>query len=600
MNNHNLKLNTAGFTLIEALMGMAIFSLFTIGIYGSFNLASRLVETSRNLITSAALANQQFEIAHNMPYANVGLVSGIPRGKLLAAQNIKRDNITFLVETSIHSIDDPFDGILGGAPNDLSPADYKLMEVKISLPDNPRFPAQIFTEYIAPKNLENSTNNGALFVHVFDANGQPVPEANVHIENNLILPAIIIDDITNNSGVLAIVDVPPGANAYEITVGGSGYSQEKTYPIGGGGNPNPLKPHATVAVQQVTQISFAIDNTSVLNVESVTQTCAPVANIAFSLQGSKLIGSTPDVFKYQNNFNTGATGAKQITGMEWDTYALTYTDVTRDLAGSISPIPLSLAPNATQDVKIVAVPKNPDSLLVSVKQGGTILPLSGVTVQLAQGTSTQDLITGRGSLRQTDWSGGSGQDNFIDPASYFISDGNIETANPAGEIKLKDVSGLYAVAGNLTSSSFDTGSASNFYQLQFLPTDQPAAAGTSSVLLQIATNNDNTTWNFSGPDGTADSYYSAADTNINSVNNNHRYLRYKIYLATASSTFTPDVGEVNFTFSSLCVPSGQVLFSGLAAGDYTLNVSKTGYQGDSEPIVISLPWEQKEITLMPE
>jgi prepilin-type N-terminal cleavage/methylation domain-containing protein len=599
MNVNKFKLNSAGFTLIESLVGIAIFAIIAVGIYGAFSLASKLVEASRLLTTATALANEQFEIAHNMPYADVGLSSGLPRGKLSASQNIKRDNATFLVETTIRSVDDPFDGTLGGTPNDTSPADYKLMQVEISIPDNDTFTTKTFTEYIAPKNLENSTTNGALFIKVFDANGQAVAGANVHIQNDLLSPVISVDDTTNNQGILEIVDVPPSINSYAITVSKDGYSQDKTYPTDIN-NPNPLKPHATVAVQQVTQTSFIIDQLSTLNVESVTETCTPVANISFSLKGSKLNGTMPDVLKYNNNFDTGAGGAKTINDLEWDTYNLTYTDISHDLAGSISPIPLSLAPGSIQDVKIIAVSKNPDSLLVSVKEGGTNLPLAGVTVDLVKGTSTEELITGRGFLRQNDWSGSSGQQNFVDQTAYLSSDGNIETANPAGELQLKKAFGLYANAGNLISSTFDTGSASNFYQLQSLPADQPAAAGTSSVLLQIATNNDNSTWNFKGPDGTAATYYSVSNTNISAVNNGNRYLRYEIFLSTASSTFTPDIGEVNFTFSSLCVPSGQVLFSGLDGGDYTLKISKTGFSPIEEPITISSPWQQHENTLMPE
>jgi prepilin-type N-terminal cleavage/methylation domain-containing protein len=600
MKNKNKKLNSKGFTLLESVVGIAVFLIFAIGIYGTFIQASRLVQTSRILVSASALANEQFEIAHNMPYSYVGTVDGVPPGKIPAAQNLTRDNLRFLVETTIRNVDDPFDGTAGGSPRDSSPADYKLMEVKISVPSNPRFAKQTFNEYIAPKNLESASTNGSLFVKVFDASGQPVALANVHVQNNLSNPPVIVDDTTNNSGILALVDVPPGVNAYNIFVTKSGYSQDRTYPLGSSTNPNPSAPPATVAIQQVTQMSFSIDQTSVLNVSSVTENCVPVANIAFALAGSKLIGTTPNVLKYQNNFTTGATGLKVVNGLEWDTYNLTYTDSAHDLAGSISPIPLSLAPNSTQDVKLIAVPKNPDSLLVSVIAGGTISPLSGAAVVLSRGSSTQNLITGRGSLRQTDWSGASGQTDFVDASSYFSSDGNIETNSPAGEIKLKKSFGLYAAAGNLISSSFDTGSASNFYQLEFLPASQPPVAGTSSVLLQIATNNNDATWNFKGPDGTAGTFYSAGNGNISSVHNGDRYLRYKIYLSTASSTYTPDVGEVNFTYSSLCVPSGQVLFNGLPAGNYTLDISKNGYQPSEEDISVSAPWLQHQVTLMPQ
>jgi|WetSurMetagenome_2_1015567.scaffolds.fasta_scaffold02060_11 prepilin-type N-terminal cleavage/methylation domain-containing protein len=592
--------SSAGFTLIESLVGLAIFAVIALGVYEAFAQSIRLTETSRLMVDSASLATEQFEIIHNMPYADVGIVSGIPRGKLKASQDIVRDGADFLVETTARNIDDPFDGTLGGVPNDTSPADYKLVELVVSVPNNPYFAPLHYTEYIAPKNLENSSTNGALFVKVFNANGQPVEGADVHIENNKISPAIIIDDITDKDGVLEIVDVPPGINAYEITVSKDGYSQDKTYPADDLENPNPVKSHATIVNQQVTQLSFAIDITSSLKVESVTETCVPVSNIDFSLAGTKLIGTEPDVLKFQSNFNTGGTGVYNVSGLEWDTYNLNFSDSVYDLAGANSPIPFTLVPGSTQDVKIIVSPKNPKSLLVTVKEAGISLPLSGATVTISKGTSSQSLVTGRGFLRQTDWSGGAGQANYYDKSKYFISDGNIENSEPEGEIKLKNSFGSYSSSGSLISSAFDTGSASNFYHFIFTPLVQPPEAGTDSVKFQIATNKDDATWDFKGPDGTADTFYSATNANINAAHNGDRYLRYAVYLSTASSTYTPDIGDVSFTFSSLCVPSGQVMFDGLQAGDYSISVEKSGYQTAGASITLSSDWQQKEILLMPQ
>jgi prepilin-type N-terminal cleavage/methylation domain-containing protein len=598
--NLKKKINQAGFTLLESIVSIAIFSILSIGVYQTLIQASKLVNISRLFVDSAEIANQQFEIAHNLPYASVGVVNGLVAGSLSPSQTITRNNTDFLVETTVRSIDDPFDGTIGGSPNDTSPADYKLMEVNITVPGNNKFSKQTFDEYIAPKNLENTTTNGALFIKVFDANGQPVPETNIHIENNSANPAIVVDDITNSQGILQLVDVPPGANVYHIEVSKDGYSSDQTYPLGGNDNPNPSVPDATVAAQQATQISFAIDKVGTLNFGSVTETCAPVANVAFQISGSKQISNNPIKIKYQKKLETGSSGEITINDLEWDTYNLSLTDNNYELGGTISPIPFDLAAGSTQDVKVVAAPKNPNSLLVNIKQGGTNLPLSGVQISLTKDSFNQILYTGRGFLRQSDWSGGSGQEIFTDSTSYADSDGNIETGDPAGELKLKKAFDSYALSGELTSSSFDTGSASNFYQLNFLPLDQPAAAGTSSVRLQVATNNDDSTWNFLGPDGTDSTYYTATNANIDSIHNGNRYLRYRLFLSTASSTVTPNIGEVNFTFSSLCVPPGQILFSGLDSGQYSINIDKGGFQSIENTVAISASWQEYDVTLMPQ
>ncbi|MBI2030651.1 hypothetical protein HYT05_03445, partial [Candidatus Kaiserbacteria bacterium] len=356
---------------------------------------------------------------------------------------------------------------------------------------------------------------------------------------------------------------------------------------------------ATVALQQLTQISFAIDRASTLDVSSVTDTCAPVASIDFSLSGVKLIGTGPDVLKYTASHITNGSGRKTIPSLEWDTYDLDLSDGSYDLAGSIPLLPLILNPNTVQDLKLVVAPKDPDSILIAVKDASTQLSLSGATVRLEGAGYDTTLITDRGFIRQTDWSGGSGQDDFVDPARYFVSDGNVEVTDPTGEFHLRGVFDEYTPSAYLVSSTFDTGSASNFHQLLWQPQDQPADTGSDSVRFQIATNNDNATWNFVGPDGTAGTYYTLADQNTNATHNGDRYFRYKAYLQTASTTWTPTISDVSFTFTSSCVPPGQVLFSGLNAGDYTLTVSKAGYQTVVDTVTVVSPWQSHEVVLSP-
>lgn len=589
-----------GFTLIESLVGVAVFMIIAVSVYQAYAAVMNASRVSRLKITATALANEQLEIIRNLPYADVGVVGSIPNGKIPHIQNLVRDNTEFVVETTIRNIDDPFDGTIGGSPNDLSPADYRLVELEISCPSCKNFAVLPFTTQVGPRALETSSTNGALFVQVFDASGQPVSGADVHIENNQTVPAIAIDDTTNNDGLLQIVDAPPGAEAYEITTTKSGYSTDRTYQIGAPSNPNPTKPHATVALQQLTEISFAIDRTSTLDVSSITDTCSSVSSIDFSLSGSKLIGTNPDVLKYNTPHITDGAGRKTISGMEWDTYNLNFTDGSYDLAGTIPLLPLVLNPNTNQDFKLIVAPKDPRSILVTVKDASTQLPLSDATVRLEGAGYDTTLTTGRGFIRQTDWSGGAGQADFTDPTKYFDSDGNLEINNPAGEIKLYKQSGIeYAPNGSLVSSTFDTGSASNFHQILWQPQDQPPDAGPNSVKFQLATNNDKTTWNFLGPDGTASTYYTLANQNVNALHNGDRYLRYKVFLQTANTTWTPTVSDISFTFTSSCVPPGQVLFTGLNAGEYTLTVSKSGYQLFTDTSTVSAPWQQREVILSP-
>jgi len=590
---------TTGFTLVEMLIGTAIFVVLAMSVYQTYTTVLNAVDDSRVKITATALSNEQFEIMRNLPYGDVGTINGIPRGKVPASQDLIRDGKNFTVKTTIRSIDNPFDGTIGGTPNDLSPADYKLAQLEISCATCKNFAPLSFVTQIGPRDLESESTNGALFVKVFDADGLPISGASVHIEDNQVYPTLVVDDTTNNDGILEIVDAPPGDTAYEITVSKPGYSTEKTYKPADPANPNPIKPNATVALKQLTQISFLIGLSSTLNVSSVNETCTAVPSVNFTTYGTKLIGTSPDILKYNSSSTTDGAGKKTIDGLEWDSYNLTFNDTNYDLVGTIPLLPLILNSSSTQDFKLVVAPKDPNRLLVTVKDGSTGLPLSGANVEITKNSSSTSLITGRGFMKQTSWSGGSSQSDFTDPTKYFSTDGNIETNNPAGEISLKKTGGQYATSSYLISSTFDTGSASNFHQILWQPQNQPAESGTSSVLLQIATNNDKNTWNFYGPDGTSNTFYTTANQNIGAVHNNDRYLRYKIYLNSNSTSTSPTISDISFTFTSECVPPGQVFFTKMTSGTYNMTVSENGYQDYTGNVNINTPWQQKEVILTP-
>ncbi|MBI2054272.1 MAG: hypothetical protein HYT36_02980, partial [Candidatus Staskawiczbacteria bacterium] len=296
---------------------------------------------------------------------------------------------------------------------------------------------------------------------------------------------------------------------------------------------------------------------------------------------------------------TNSAGIKNIFNLEWDTYEFFSTDAAYDPSGAIPLVPLDLSPNTIQELRLIVAPKNPRSLLVTVKDSSSLLPLTGAEITIEKNAYNSSLTTGRGFLRQTDWSGGSGQEDFTNPAKYFDSDGNIDIDNPAGELRLKKIFDEYRPSGALTSSTFDTGSASNFYQIIWKPEDQPPETGANNVKFQIATNNDKQTWNFLGPDGTSNTFYAFSDTNINPVHNNDRYIRYKVFLSTENINFTPNISDISITFSSLCVPPGQVIFQGLGSGVYNITILKSGYQTFTDTVNVSESWQQKEVILTP-
>ena len=539
-----------------------------------------------------SVLGQQTEVIRNLPFDQVGTQGGIPSGIIPQTQIVVVGDQSFTVNTTIRNIDDPFDGTLGGNPNDTAPADYKLVELSAQCIRCPRQVLYAITTTVAPNNLESASTNGSLFIDVLDANGMTVSNADVHVVNASVTPAIDLTDTTNASGVLQLVGVPTSTQSYAITVTKSGYSSEKTYPPGNPSNPNPSKPHATVAASMVTELSFAIDKTSQLNVKTSGANCAPSGNKIFSISGSKLIGTSPDILKYSTSSATDENGLKIFTGIEWDTYAFTLGSASSDLVGAIPLGPIAVNPSSTYDMRLITKPANPLSLLVAIKDATTGTGISSGTVNLSKSGFSKTVIAGRGTWTDSDWSGG----------QYADQDGGVETESPVGSLKLKLTDGFYSTTtvSWLASQSIDVGSSTAmYYVLSWNPVSQPAHTGTGSVRFHIASNNDQATWNFVGPDGTANTYYSTSGETVNATHANNRYLRYKVFLKTLDENYTPEIEDVSVDFTSVCVPLAQAFFSGLNPGTYTIDVTAPGYQESTSSVSVTANWQQAIVLLSP-
>lgn len=590
----------SGLSLIETIVGMAIFVIIASGIYSSYAQVTKLNKITRLKIAATALANEYMEIARNLPYASVGVVGGVPNGILAANTAVTKDNTNFNIAYSIRNVDDEFDGTIAGSPQDSSPADYKQVTVTVSCTScQINFSPVTISSHVAPRNLEIATNNGALIIQVLNANGQPVPSASVHVENSTVVPAVNLDDTTDSTGLLQLIDVPPAEQSYRIVVTKSGYSTDRTYSPNDAVVINPVKIDATVIVQEVTMVTFTIDLVSSLNISSLNTSCSAIGNVDYSLTGSKLISVDPDIYKYSQNLTTNSSGLSALSNLEWDSYVLNMTDTDYELRGTIPILPINLAPDSSQNYKLILQTSSPHSLMITVKDSATQLPISGASIHLTKSGYDSTVETERGYLRQTNWKDGSGQADFTDEEKYFSDDGHIAINNPVGELKLKKSGSYYYTSGYLISSTFNTGSASDFVTISWLPGDQPSQTGNNSLKFQIATNNDNTTWNFKGPDGTTNTYYTTPGTTINSVHDQDQYLRYKAFFSTNNTRYTPNLSEVSFTYISTCTPPGQAFFTGLSSATYDISVSKTGYQTFTGEIDLSPNWVKNDVNLTP-
>lgn len=555
-----------GSSLIDVLVSIGVIVLLFSAIYlVYFSLYASIANVETRDDATAAL-NQQVETMRNMPYADIGTVGGIPAGVIPPIQTIQYGTYTFTMETAILNVEDPA-GQSFGEPT--GTVDYKLVQLTVSCPACQSFNPLSLTTTFAPAGLESTAGQGSLFVNVFDSNGNGVPDTNVTVLNSNITPAVDLTDTTNNSGTLQLVGVPTSTQGYQISVSKSGYSSAQTYAPGALGGSTPVQPNITVAQEQLSTASFAIDRTSVLAVSATNDVCAAVPGTGFSITGSKLIGTNPNVLKFATTSVTGSSGTVLFPNMEWDTYSLALTSSSYALVGTNPLNPLTVNPSTTDSFDFILAPAVPQSLLATVADAATGEGVPDATVTLSSGATSVLQVTGQSAWTDSNWANG----------AYAAQSGGIDTDSVPGTIQLLvNASGTYTTGQTswLISNTIDFGTSSaNYVSLNVNPAAEPPSTGAGSAEFQVAADNDDATWNFVGPDGTSNTFYTASSTIINL--NGDRYFRYEVFLSTQDPTTSPYVNDVTIGFASPCVPQYQALFSGLSSGSYAITVIAPNY-----------------------
>ncbi len=576
-----------GFSLIEILVAVGVFVIFAIGIYSGIEFVFKVVYNSRVRIIETAILNEQVEVIRNIGFHDVGIINGSPSGVLERTVTTTRNGIDFEITRTIRNIDDPYDGTIGGNPNDTAPADYKLVDVEIICTSCRQQTPISVTTYVAPKYLEGDPTHGALFIEVFDANALPVQGADVHVVAVDTDPTVDLTDTTDNDGMLRLVDLGSGVNSYEITVSKAGYTTDMTISPSPE-NPNPVKPFATVVAQDVTEISFSIDKISSMSLSTIDVSCQPIGSVGVDVAGTRLWGTNPDVLKVDESITTDGSGNHTMNNLQWDNYS--FSTPAYDIIGAIPVQPISLLPDTTQPAQLVLGPKSTHALNLAVLDDATSQPIANASVQVTFSSSFDETeITGVGSVRQTDWSGGGGQTDMVDNTKFFVDDGNLDTTGSLGDITLEKVGQYYTNSGWLESSTFDLGTEATYHNIIWEPISQPVETGDYPVKFQVATasTTPQTSWDYLGPDGTASTYFTTSNFVLNDIHDGDRYMRYKIYLSTADNNFTPTLSDVSLTYTNSCTPPGQVYFPNLSNVTYNYDITVAGYEDVSGTVDVS-------------
>jgi hypothetical protein len=245
--------------------------ILTLGIFSLIIFSLNITVDNKTYVEAIEITNQKMEQIRNLPYTDVGTLTGSPHGVIPDYETINREGV-YTVHTTVMFYDDEYDGTIASGTDSIF-IDYKIATVEVNWQS--KFGQKKITVFskIIPSTEETLEGYGLLKIIVVDANGVPVANANIHIENNNLSPILSADYVSDTNGNLSL-PVLPSFESYEITVyklGPPEYGIDKTYDRTAE-NPNPTKPHLSVIEGVKTEESFSIDLLGNLIIRTITQT----------------------------------------------------------------------------------------------------------------------------------------------------------------------------------------------------------------------------------------------------------------------------------------------------------------------------------------
>jgi hypothetical protein len=386
------KKTSAGFTLIEALTLLFIFTVIITTFYSVFTAGTRYMIDSKNRLGALALADEKMEIVRNLKYDDIGTVSGEIGGNILQDEDVTENAHHFHVHTQIEYVDDPFDG--SGYSDTIWFEDYKKVTITITWDNSASSTPVELVSRFSPHGVEQQNpNDGILSINVYskqpgEAQTVPVENASVHLVNSdLGLNTSKNTDADGNATFMGS-NIKNSIQKYEVTLTKSGYETVSTLPPYPDTAYNPTDVHGSVvtgSVNFVNLIQNKLANLKVLAADFLNQ---PIANIDFHVKGGRKIGTTissnDPVYNLDEDGETEADGEKEYSSISPGQYEISPT-----LGGTnyelvrISPVsPVTLFSEQSLDVKIELADKNATSLLVSVLNNDDNSPIPGAQVQL--------------------------------------------------------------------------------------------------------------------------------------------------------------------------------------------------------------------------
>jgi hypothetical protein len=386
-----------GFSLVEAIIAIGIIGLFVFAIYGLLLSTLKIINDDQNRTVALGIARKRLELIKNLPYDSVGTVGGVPSGSINQSEDEQLNGVTFTIATNIQYVDDSFDGV---APTDTLNTDYKKVRVRVTWNQGETDNPVVLVANIVPTTIESNDTGGTIWIEVFDPTTdpvEPVKSADVHI----VAPTLGIDTTgqTDADGRFILPGVPPGVEAYQVTVSKTNYGTDQTYTRDPVTNPNPTPPHLNVVAGEITQEYFEISRQiNLLGIQLRHYDTNNHVTVPFRIHGAKTAGTDTSglpIYAYDEVLTPNDGGNAELHDLPADSYTVLFDEqaIGYVMAGSDYRLPYAGLPQSANNLTILLDDYAPYTALITViNSSGEVIPDASVQLTLT-GSYDQTLMT---------------------------------------------------------------------------------------------------------------------------------------------------------------------------------------------------------------
>lgn len=380
-----------GFTLIEVLVFLFIFTVAVLSFYQAFNIGMNYTIEMKKKVGAVGLANEEIEKMRNLGYEN------LQEEDSTEDVETEKNGMTYYVTKNIVDFDEVQDGF-GGLADPVN-WDYKKIRIDVYWALNNLDKMISESAIVVPPVVEKEADKGYIRLHVINQDADGLGGAEVTI-TDLTNGGTDYTGFADSGGNIFVTGLKPGLHKIAV-IGDS----DDNYPVETKDETasfDPADKHANISGKTLTEKTIQTDIESVLNITLKNAfNESTVSGLQFDITGGKFLGvedGTDDVYNFSDS-GEGGDGTENYEHMSFGPYFFDFTDLNDGItdyqllwmnpAGDAENQTF-LNANETLDAEALMAPENVPSLLVTVEDINNGNPIEGASVRLVSGIPGYD------------------------------------------------------------------------------------------------------------------------------------------------------------------------------------------------------------------